>query len=469
METVVEIADAVRHRRKAARQVVERSLERIARLNGPLNAFVHVAAEQARREADAIDARLARGEDPGILSGVPFGVKDTHRCRGLPITYGSALFRDAAASEVDETFVARIRSAGAIPIGVTAMPEFGFDSSTRSRLWGTTRNPWNPERTPGGSSGGSAAAVSAGMVPFATAGDSSGSTRSPASFTGTVGMLASHGRVPNGDGFDDMTVNGVITTTVADTARLLDVMQGPDIHDRTSLPRYQGSFEDESTSASVFGMRAVFSPDFGSAVVDPEVVAIARRAADKLVNAGGLTWRERDVQFPDAKREWFRQTVHRIRVGLEVMGALPGRREELSEHLVRLTERFGQATEVELYKCKKAIPAIEAAAAELFESVDILLSPATACAAFPADWSLLDVRIGDASGLNSAEPFGFLANACWLPSISVPAGVTRAGLPVGLMITGRRFEDALVLRLARLCEQAMPWPLHAPGYPVHGA
>lgn len=464
METVVEIAECVLAGRVTARAVVERALERIARLNGRLNAFVHVDVHGALEQADAVDRRLAAGERLGPLTGVPFGVKDTHRCAGLPLTYGSVLHRDAPPATKDETFIARLRRAGAIPVGMTAMPEFGMDSSTRSRLWGTTLNPWDVTRTPGGSSGGSAAAVSAGLVPFATAADSAGSTRSPAAFTGTVGMLASHGRVPNADGFDDMTGNGVIATSVRDVARLLDVMQGPHACDRTSLPEAGSRFEDRALNGSTLGLRTCFSEDLGFAVVDPEVVALARRGADRLVAAGGLVGVPYRVNLPDVAGDWLRVAVHRIRVGLEVMGALPDQRHLLSDNLQRLCDRWGGEDERSLYAAGKAVRSIEVAVAECFQSVDIILSPSTACAAFPAEWSLLDIRVGADERPASAEPFGFFANACWLPSISVPVGVTSRGWPVGLLITGRRFADDVVLRLAGLLEEVAPWRRHAPAF-----
>lgn len=463
MESVVEIAEAIRSRERSARFFVERSLKRIDSRNGELNAFIHIDRERAMAGAEAIDRQLARGENPGLLAGVPFGVKDLQHCKGFPSTYGSEIFRFAEPSKTSDTFIARLLAAGAIPVGITAAPEFGMDSSTRSRLWGTTRNPWNTSRTPGGSSGGSSAAVSAALVPFATAGDSAGSTRSPAAFTGTVGFLASHGRVPNPDGFDEVTGNGVITTCVRDTALLLDVMQGPASHDRSSLPKYEGSYSDDIERWSTDGIRVVFSADLGFATVEPECAAIALMAAKRLIGAASLVERNIPITLPNVGAEWLATAVHKIRVGLELMGTLPGKRDILSDNVSHLIDRFGYPTEQDLYRARKALPSLEAAGARCFEDVDVLLTPTTACRAFPAEWSILDISINGQTPPVSAEPFGLVANACWLPSISVPAGVTADGLPIGLMITGRRFADSLVLRLARVLEQAAPWPLHAPG------
>lgn len=461
---VIAIAEAVRSRRCQAVDVVDAALRRVEQRNAALNAFVCVEAELAREDARAVDAKIAAGYDPGPLAGVPFGVKDVHRCRGFRATYGSVLSKDAPRADTDEACIARLRAAGAIPVGVTAMPEWGLDSSTHSTLWGVTRNPWNPALTPGGSSGGSSAAVAAAMVPFATAGDSAGSIRGPAAFTGLVGLLASHGRIPNVDGFDEFTVNGALTTSVTDAARLLDVMQGPDPCDRTTLPRYEGSFERDSETLEVAGLRATWSGDFGHAIVDAEVAQIAHAAALQLIAAAGLRQVDATCAFPPVNREWMKATMHRVRVGLTIMGVLPDRADVLSSNVQELLGRYAGVTEQDAYRARKALPAIEQAAAAFFGESDVLLCPTTSRAAFPAESTLSRITVGEAHLLASAEPFGFLANACWLPSISVPAGLTRDGLPVGLMITGRRFRDDVVLRLARIWEQVNGWPQFAPGY-----
>ena len=196
MLTASETADRVRRGDLSAVSRVEDALAAIERLNPALNAFIRVDAEDALRQARDIDARVARGEDPGPLAGVPVGVKDMEACKGFPITQGSWFLRNAAPETSDSRHVARIRKAGAVMMGMTAASEFGMDSATNSRLWGVTRNPWNLATTPGGSSGGSSAAVAGGLVPLATGTDAGGSIREPAAFTGLVGLKPSHGRIP---------------------------------------------------------------------------------------------------------------------------------------------------------------------------------------------------------------------------------------------------------------------------------
>src|SRR3954471_14605616 len=197
MRTVVEVAEAVRAGELKATEILDECLAAVADRNDDLNAFVHLDADAARATAQAVDETVARGADPGPLAGVPFGVKDLEDCAGMPTSHGSLLFKGRPPVAEDSVHVARLRAAGAVPVGKTAAPEFGAVAYTSTPAWGTTRNPWNTERTPGGSSGGSAAAVAAGLVPFCTASDGGGSTRIPAAFTGLFGFKASYGRVPH--------------------------------------------------------------------------------------------------------------------------------------------------------------------------------------------------------------------------------------------------------------------------------
>ena len=219
MRTVVDVAEAVRTGELKATEVLDECLDAIAAGNEPLNAFVHLDADLARRAANAIDDAVGRGADPGPLAGVPFGVKDLEDCAGMPTSHGSLLFKGRGPVAQDSTHVARLRAAGAVPVGKTASPEFGITAFTHTKAWGTTRNPWDTTRTPGGSSGGSAAAVAAGLVPFCTASDGGGSIRIPAAFSGLVGHKPSFGRIPHERSAPSETsVFGCVATTVRDAA-----------------------------------------------------------------------------------------------------------------------------------------------------------------------------------------------------------------------------------------------------------
>src|SRR3954447_26066213 len=284
MRTVIETAEAVRRGELKAVEVLDECLTAIDAGNTRLNAFVHLDPDLARRAAEAVDEAVAAGRDPGPLAGVPFGVKDLEHCAGMPTSQGSLLYKGRGPVEEDSVHVSRLRAAGAVPVGKTAAPEFGSYAFTDSRAWGTTRNPWNPERTPGGSSGGSAAAVAAGMVPFCTAGDGGGSTRIPAAFCGLPGFKASYGRIPHEHPGASLTsCLGALTTTVADAARHLDVAAGPSERDKFSLlPSPACRYEEAIEALDVSGLRAVWSGDLGFATVDPEVEELAHAAALEL-------------------------------------------------------------------------------------------------------------------------------------------------------------------------------------------
>ncbi len=245
--------------------------------------------------------RWPAGETLGPLAGVPFGVKDLEDCAGMPTTRGSRWYADAPPATRDDIHVERFRAAGAIPIGKTATPEFGAFGYTASPLHGVTRNPWNPERTPGGSSGGTAAAVSAGAITFGTASDGGGSIRGPAASCGLPGLKPTYGRVPTFGvtRHAGNAVNFALATTVADTALLFDIAAGPDMRDRTSLPDPGVSYVDAIEQLDVAGLRAAWSADLGFVTTDPEVVALTERAASVLFDAASLVDTGLAVQIDD--------------------------------------------------------------------------------------------------------------------------------------------------------------------------
>ena len=255
-DSAIAIAESVRRGERRAVEVLDDALEAVGKRNDELGAFVHLDEGLARAAAEAVDAAVARGDDPGPLAGVPFGVKDLEDCAGLPTGRGSLLFHGRPPVDADSIHVARMRAAGAVPIGKTATPEFGTLSFTRTKSTGVARNPWAVDRTPGGSSGGSAAAVAAGVVPIATASDGGGSIRIPAAFCGLVGFKPSFGRIPHpGPHGSETSVLGVMATTVADAARHLDVTAGPDDRDRFSLPAGVAAYEQAAETLPVAASR----------------------------------------------------------------------------------------------------------------------------------------------------------------------------------------------------------------------
>lgn len=458
MESVLSIAQSVRRGERSAVSVLESCLAEIRERDPDLNAFAFLCEDVAYAAAQAVDAAVARGEDPGLLGGVPFGVKDLEDCRGMKTTQGSVFLLDTPPKTEDSIHVARLRAAGAVPVGKTNAAEFGMDGATANRPYGVTRNPWKLEMTPGGSSGGSSAAVAVGMVPFATSTDGGGSTREPAAFTNLIGLKPSHGRIPKNGGFSNWSVHGVLTRSVAETARCLDVTAGPDDLDRQSLPAVDYRYEEVIEQLDVGGLRAVFSPDHGYAVVDPEVVEIAAAAARRLIAAAGLVAVEEPFHPTNVLRHWAAIMLHNIEQDFTEQGMLPDRFDELSDKVQFLLRHMRErAPEINLKASWNAIYQLERDAAAFFRRNDLLMTPATACPPYPAAQVSVDVIDGRDATESGVEPFGMLANVCWNPSISVPAGFTASGLPVGLQITARRHRDDIALRLARILEQTQPW------------
>ncbi len=465
MDTVIGTAEAVRHGERRAVEVLEECLSSIEVGNEGLNAFVHLDPGLARSAAADVDARRSRGQDPGPLAGVPFGVKDLEDCAGMPTSRGSLLFKGRPPLHEDSVHVARLRAAGAVPVGKTAAPEFGTVSFTSTKAWGVTRNPWNLERTPGGSSGGSAAAVSAGLVPFCTASDGGGSIRIPASFTGLVGFKPSFGRIPiPHSGASQTSVLGAMTTTVADAARHLDVSCGPDDRDRTTMPSPGMSYERAIEALDVSGLRAAWSPDLGFAVVDPEVSQITQDAAKRLVELAGLDLVERPLALTDPVRVWLSSGAPDLWLDLET-GMFPERAEEFEGLTRMMLEVSGGVTMPQYARAVEWRYRLQSEVAEIFRDVDVLLTPSTAVPAFEAEGPMPTEVDGQAVHPAMAVPFTMMANLCWNPAVSLPAGMTQAGLPIGLQVVGRRHADDVVLRLARQFEHDCPWPRHAPYTP----
>jgi aspartyl-tRNA(Asn)/glutamyl-tRNA(Gln) amidotransferase subunit A len=461
MPTVVDSAAMVRDGQVSARELTTFVLERIESRNPPLNAFVHVDADLALDVADAWDATPV--DERGPLAGVPFGVKDLEHCAGMPTTKGSRWFAGGPAVEFDDLHVARLRAAGAVPVGKTAAPEFGAWAYTASPLLGVTRNPWDTTRTPGGSSGGSSAAVSAGLVPFCTASDGGGSIRTPAGFTGLVGLKPSYGRIPT-FGVTHLSQNAVVgsvTTTVADHALLLDVMAGPDRRDRTCLPPPSSRYLDAIEHLDVRGLRVAFSADLGFAVVDPEVREVCERAAAALADAAQLVVVDADTRFDDYLPVYAR--IEGVDQFVDVDPVLWRERlDELDPLIAPGWRSASTATLPKLAEVETARRAIERRTAALFDEVDVLVTPTSAIAAFAAQGPMPTEILGRRVHAGMSVPFAMLANLVNLPAISVPAGVSADGLPIGLQIVAERHREDVCLRLARILEQLAPWPRFAP-------
>lgn len=465
MPTVEAAAREIRTGQRSARELVEHCLARIEATEPTLNAWCHLDPDGARRLAAAVDDEVAHGRAHllGPLAGVPFGVKDLEDCAGMPTTRGSRWFADRGPMARDDLHVERLRSAGAIALGKTTAPEFGAWGYTQSPLLGVTRNPWDPSRTPGGSSGGSAAAIAAGAVPFATASDGGGSIRGPGASCGLPGLKAVYGRVPTYGvtRLAQNAVNGALATTVADTALLYDVMAGPDRRDRTSMPAPPASYREAIDTLEVAGIRAAWSADLGFAVVDPEVRERCAAAATGLIAAAHLSEAALEPVLDDYIGIYVRVELADQFVGIDPVLWT----ERLDELDPRVRDGWRRAANVSVARFAGAEAdrrALELTVAGWFDEIDVLLTPTNTCPPFAAEGPMPTEIGGVACHGGMAAVLTMLANLCNLPSITVPAGLTADGLPIGLMITAPQHREDLCLRLARIWEQASPWPRHAP-------
>jgi len=461
-----EIADEIRAGRQSARDTLEVFLDRIAKLEPPLNAMWWRDDDAARARADEIDRRVGRGEDPGLFAGVPMGVKELAQVEGWPDTAASVPHADDVAT-FDCTEVARLRAVGSVLVGLTTAPEHGTVSFTKSKLHGVTRNPWNLERTPGGSSGGSAAAVAAGLVPVCTGSDGGGSIRIPSSYSGLFGMkttLGLCGTGPEPYPFALQSVHGPIVRSVRDAARYVDVTAGPTLTDVISLPPPAESFEELVASEAwldrLRGCRAAWSSTIGFASTDTDVEKRTYEAAMQLVDEADLELVDVEVNFPKPGVSW--GMMGAIGTAAWDFDAVIDRLDDLDDVYRAGTELVAHLRPEGLLKAVRRRHEMLVASAAVFEEVDLLLTPTTPTTAIPAEGTLggeVNGKRVSLMGLSAAFTAPF--NMTGQPACSIPAGLVD-GLPVGLQVVAARHRDDLCFAAGALMERSRPWPKFAP-------
>ena len=432
-------------------------LARIAQRNGELNALCLVDAEAALRSAHASEARwqaVRRGGAPcGDLDGVPATIKDLILTRGWPTLRGSRTVDPAQAWDVDAPAVARLREAGAVLVGKTATPEFGCKGETNSPLTGITRNPWNPARTPGGSSGGTAAAVAAGMGPISVGTDGAGSIRIPAAFCGNFGFKPSFGRVPAYplSPFGTVAHLGPHTMSVRDAALMMNVLKRPDARDWTALPP-DASDCRVGLDDGVRGLRVAYSPTLGYAKNVDADVAAAVDAAVRDLAALGARVEVVDPGFDDPLP---------ITTGLWFVGAwtiwntLTAEQQAVTDPDFRAEAEAGSllsALDVQRLQLQRG--ALGSLMRQFMQRFDLLVTPTVAVPAFEARPAGHDPMSPEA--MLGWTPFSYPFNLTQQPACTIPCGLTSDGLPIGLQIVGPMFGDALVLRAARAYESVRP-------------
>lgn len=456
------IAHQVRSGEVSAREITEAALARIEALNPLVNAFVAVDGDRALKQASAVDQVVATGGDPGLLAGVPIGVKDAEDAVGYPTTHGSALLSDAAPATDDSIQVSRLRAAGCVVVGKTNLPEFAWSAHTSNVIYGTTRNPWNLGHSAGGSSGGSAAALAAGMVPLATGSDGGGSIRIPSSCCGLSGMKPSLGRVPaggpEGPGWLDLSTEGPMARRIADIATALDVVVGPDPSDLRSLPRPEANWSDAVISPRI-PVKVAWSPTLGYAPVDADVLDQCERAL-AVMESLGADVEEVDTVFEiDPVADWLTMVGSCLLRTLEPYRGSPSWG-TLDPMLAAVVNSARHTTAVDLVKIFDRCHQMNLTLVDIFHDVRLLATPTVA--APPPSLDLGGAgRINGVTDLNWAR-FTYPFNMTRSPAASICIGTNQEGLPIGLQLIGPQHADLAVLRAAAALETAIGFDEVAP-------
>ncbi len=448
--TAVEMLELLRTRQVSAVELLQAHLRRIEEVNPRVNAIVTLAAERALAEAEEADRDLARGHRRGPLHGLPVAHKDLTETAGIRTTYGSPLFADHVPAH-DSLVVRRMRQAGAITVGKTNTPEFGTGSHTVNDLFGATRNPYDLSRSAGGSSGGAAAALAAGMVPLADGSDMGGSLRNPASFCNVVGLRPTPGRVPSPSptaAWFTLGVPGPMARTVTDLALLMSVISGFDAASPLAVTE-SGAVFAEPLETDLTGLRVAWSPDLGGLPVDPET---ARVTADAPAVLAGLGARVEQVELKLSGAEEAFRTYRAWYYALSY-GSMP--RERLGANVRWNVERGLEVTGADLARAERLRSALYRRMNAFFDTYDVLLAPVSQVPPFPVDAPY----VTEIDGEPMPDYLAWMRSAYWIsvlhaPAASVPCGFTSTGLPVGVQIVGRPFDDLGVLRLAHAFEQA---------------
>ncbi|HET8997409.1 MAG TPA: amidase [Acetobacteraceae bacterium] len=449
-----QLAELIRTKQVSPVEYMRAVLDRIQALDPQVNAFAHLAAEQAMEAARQAEKALLGGERIGRLHGIPVTIKDLAITKDMPTQSGSRIYAGHQPSE-DAPMVPRLRDEGAIILGKTTTSEFGWTGVSRSPLTGITHNPWKHGYNAGASSAGAGAAAAAGFGPLHQGSDGAGSIRMPSHFCGVFGLKPSFGRVPNypvSTG-DFTSHNGPMARTVADTALLLEVLSGPHPLDFTTLEAGPAHYVAR-LQEGIRGKRIAYSPDLGHARVDPEVAALVEKAVARFSELGATV---EQVPTPWAKdgpelvRFFWAAHLTRLQPQLAKWES------QMDPGLVACIRDAQNYSVSEYQLMRERKMAYVAAIHRWFQDWDFLLTPAVSVAAFPAERLMPEHWPQHSWDWVMWAEFSYPFNMSWNPAASVPCGFTAEGLPVGLQIVGRRFDDLGVLQAAAAFEQVQPW------------
>jgi aspartyl-tRNA(Asn)/glutamyl-tRNA(Gln) amidotransferase subunit A len=457
-----ELCQKIAAREVSIVELTELFYQRIAEFNPKLNAYLALCPDQALADARKAQEAVQKGEPLGPLHGIPISVKDLELTKGLTTTLGSVVFRDRV-PEVDSVVVERVKQAGAIILGKTNTPEFGQSGTTENKLGDACRNPWNTERTPGGSSGGAAAALASGLCTLATGSDGGGSIRIPASFSGVFGIKPSQGRVPRYGGYGRPAANhfsqsGPMSRTVADTALLLRVLAGPDPRDSTSMREPPDDYL-QNLGGGVRGWRIAWSADLGYAGVDPEVVQVTGKAA-RVFEELGASVEDTSLTVEDPFPAFY--DVFATATYTSYGHLLDDHRDEFTDYVRSTLEYAASLTAADLSRALLRVDQLKRQMDTFFDDYDLLLTPTMAVPAFPIGQRPTVIGGKEVNRFWGYLPFTFPINMSGQTASSVPCGFSADGMPIGLHLVGPRGAEARVLRASAAFEQARPWIQHRP-------
>jgi aspartyl-tRNA(Asn)/glutamyl-tRNA(Gln) amidotransferase subunit A len=449
-----QLAELIRTRQLSPVEYMRSLLERIEAHNPKVNAFVHLAADQAMDAARAAEAKLMSGDRIGRLHGVPVTIKDLAITKDMPTQQGSFIYEGHQPTE-DAPMVSRLKDEGAVILGKTTTSEFGWTGVSHSPLTGITHNPWKFGYNAGASSAGAGAAAAAGFGPLHQGSDGAGSIRMPAHFCGVFGLKPSFGRVPNYPvSTADLTShNGPITRTVTDAALFLEVMAGPHPLDYTTLEAGPAAYHAR-LQEGIKGKRIAYSPNLGHARVDPEIAALVKAAAQRFSDLGAIVeevptpWA---APGPELIRFFWSAHLTRLKPHLEKWES------RMDPGLVACIKASANVSIAEYQAAREQKMTYIAAIHRWFENWDFLLTPSVSVAAFPAEKLMPDHWPQHEWDWVSWAEFSYPFNMSWNPAASVPCGFTADGLPVGLQVVGKRFDDLGVLQASAAFEAIQPW------------
>jgi Asp-tRNA(Asn)/Glu-tRNA(Gln) amidotransferase A subunit family amidase len=451
------MVEAIKNQEITSEEITESIIERIEKINPIINAYCTTTFDLAREMAKLADKRVKNGENIGILNGVPTSIKDLTAIEGVRTTYGSKIFESNIATE-DAIVVKRLKDAGCVILGKTNTPEFGHKGVTDNLIFGPTRNPWNLERTSGGSSGGAAASLVSGIGPLAQGSDGGGSIRHPACFCGVYGIKPSFGRVPRYPRLfisaQDCSVTGPLANYVSDAALMLDAIKGPFEGDRFSLPadnvRYVEHYNEIPNK-----LRIGYSFDLGFAkVVQRDVKDAVMKSIEKFAQ---YDWVIEKVKIKRTRVAEAFSINWLITFAYELQPFLKEWKDKIDPNLLKWIEAGLSYPASSLPNAMKIREQFYREFYKVFQNFDILITPTTAVTAFNLGIAAPSKIEGKGVSPTGWQPFTFPFNFTGQPAASIPCGFDRDGLPIGMQIVGKLHDDLKVLQVSKAFENLAPW------------